>query len=271
MALFGGPDPGEGPRLYHYTSAEKLALILTSKRLWLGPYSAMRDPRENGTWRPNLTRRGDTDPPGTDVFELWDQLDAAMRQRAKMVCFTQDRPESGWSPLGADRGWARARMWEQYGDRHRGAILIFDQEKLDAIVTEALPVGLHKGPVHYAAGPWMMQAVGTFELQDIAERGSLAVAEEAIAQHADVLYFEKDIDWASEMEYRYVVINDSHHEEVEALSALLGIIVGMDYPSHELAVLRHRLEQCGLPDLPVSRCMWSNGSPMPVPAFFPAA
>jgi hypothetical protein len=35
MVLFGSRDPGDEPVLFHYTGAEKLALILTSQRLWL--------------------------------------------------------------------------------------------------------------------------------------------------------------------------------------------------------------------------------------------
>src|SRR3978361_716009 len=56
MVLFASRDPGDEPVLFHYTGAEKLALILTSQRLWLSPYSAMRDPLEDITGRARPTR-----------------------------------------------------------------------------------------------------------------------------------------------------------------------------------------------------------------------
>jgi hypothetical protein len=270
MVLFGSRDPDDKPVLFHYTGAEKLALILTSRRLWLSPYSAMRDPRENNTWRPSLGWRGSVDQDSFDVMALWEELDAAVRQRAKLACFTMDRPEHNNSFSGTSRGWARARMWEQYAERHRGAVLVFDHQKLDEVMTTQLDGRMHQGPVRYLDGHWTMEAFRHLMVEDLLERGCVAVADEIIEQHGDDLYFEKDIDWASEFEYRYVTVTEADHEEVEALPALEAIILGMDYPDHEVAVLRYRLSKCGLPDnFPVARCRWSNGHPILLPAFGP--
>jgi hypothetical protein len=214
MVLFGSRDPGDEPVLFHYTGAEKLALILTSQRLWLSPYSAMRDPRENNTWRPGLSLGDGLDPNSFDAQALWEELDAAVRQRAKLVCFTMDRPEHEYSFSGTSRGWARARMWEQYAERHRGAVLVFDHDKLDEIMTTQIDGRVHKGPVRYLDGYWSMDAFRGLMVEDLLERGCVAVADEIIEKHGDDLYFEKDVDWASEFEYRFVTVSEADHEEV---------------------------------------------------------
>jgi hypothetical protein len=48
---------------------------------------------------------------------------------------------------------------------------------------------------------------------------------------------------------------------------LVGIVVGLDYPDQEIAVLRHRMTMGGVADVPVARCIWLNGYPQAVPAF----
>ena len=50
------------------------------------------------------------------------------------------------------RGYARPRMWEQYGDNHRGVCLVFDKAELHATVMPQLEaLGPHwHGAVTYS-------------------------------------------------------------------------------------------------------------------------
>src|SRR3712207_7604623 len=56
------------------------------------------------------------------------------RRRARLACLTMDRtPNAFGSPF--HRGWARARMWSQYSDAHRGACLVLDHAALDGAIS----------------------------------------------------------------------------------------------------------------------------------------
>jgi hypothetical protein len=232
LGVFDDLKPHE-KYLYHYTGPDKLALILLNETVRLSPYSNMRDPRENSAWRPAFTSSGEGDESEIDVFQLWQDLDAALRQRAKMACFTMDRaPRNPDFPTTA-RGWARARMWEQYADRHRGAVLIFDHARLEATMADALGDGMLVGPVDYTEGPWKLPEFQPVSLTDVRTNGVGATAERLIESGGSQLFFQKDVDWEGETEYRYVTISDEPYESVKVLSALLGIVVGQDFPDHE--------------------------------------
>jgi hypothetical protein len=258
--------PGE-KYLYHYTGPDKLALILLNGSVRLSPYSGMRDPRENSRWSPTLTTIGGTNPSNDEVFQLWADLDAALRQRAKMACFTMDRAPRNQIYENTARGWARARMWEQYADRHRGAVLIFDHEALDSTMRASLGNRLLAGSVHYVEGPWSLPDFQPVSIDDVRKKGVGTVAKELIKQGGKQFFFQKDVDWESETEYRYVAVSDEPYESVQVLSALAGIVVGQDYPPQEIAVLRHRMRIAGSAEVPVRRCLWINGYPQALPAF----
>jgi hypothetical protein len=268
MPLFADLGPGES-YLYHYTSASTLALILDGGSLRLGPYSNTRDPRENKEWWSSFTATDgeDVSPETWDIFEVSRTLDAAIRQRAKLACLTLDRQPSSFSVTHLTRGYARARMWEQYADQHRGAVLIFDRDRLDAAVERTLGHQvLFHGEVQYSDEGTELGLVMRFCVRDTRNPTALrAAADMVIKSHGRSLFFGKNTDWLTECEYRYVAVSDKAEEFVPIKDSLVALVVGMDYPSHEGSVLGYRLERLGVPELPVAQLMWFNGSPSPVP------
>ena len=271
MVLFGSLDPGE-EYLYHYTRSETLAIILAGWcSLRLSPYGNSRDPREYMPWYPGLTAEADVDasPDNFDFLAACADLDRHWRQRAKMACLTLDHSAPELAFESPSRGWGRARMWEQYADRHRGAVLMFDRGRLDAEMSSALlgKGNYYFGEVDYTDEPQFAVA-GSSKLLTVGEIfncGAASVAEQYIEQEGRSLYLRKNRDWASEAEYRYVIVNDSPYEHVPVRDSTVAIVVGMGYPEHEKKVLRHRLEAAGLPDMPVASTIWQNGSPILVP------
>jgi hypothetical protein len=259
-----GPDEDY---LYHYTGSTTLALILDSGSLRLGPYANTNDPRENREWLASMGVNAEfEDIHGeVDYFSLARQLDAALRQRARLVCMTQDRPrESHMSTF--HRGWARARMWSQYAEGHRGACLVFNRDCLDAAIRGAVGgATLLCRAVQYTDDFDSARGLHV-SAEEILESGAQEVAKRIIAAQGEELFFEKNPDWATESEYRYVAVGESVPEFVDVRSCLSGIVLGMDFPTHELSVIKVRLERLGLADLPLARAVWMNGSPLPVPA-----
>jgi len=268
MVLFGGLDPGED-YLYHYTSAAILDLILRGGSLRLGPYAGTRDPRENLAWHPGFSAAEDVDssPEVFDMASVSEELDRAIRQRARMTCLTidyaSDAPFDSFS-----RGWGRARMWDQYADRHRGAVLMFERSALDRNMQEALgPKGpFFAAPVVYADEPLNTTHELHFDVGRVLAGGLDKLADEVVQEHGRSLFFGKNTDWQTESEYRYLVLSDGEEEFVPVGDALVGVVLGMDFPPDERPLVRSRLRELGRPELPVVAARWHNGMPLLVPS-----
>jgi hypothetical protein len=119
--------------LCHYTRAETaFEYILPTGQLMMNPYGKMRDPYENK--RPmfrSVSAWGEDADAQARIFWLLQREVAVSRDPMRLLSLTQ-----GDTSLGGELEkpfrcpWARARMWEQYGDNHAGACLMFDREAL---------------------------------------------------------------------------------------------------------------------------------------------
>ena len=264
--------------LYHYTNASTLAKILENRTIRLGPYSQTNDPRETKEWVPLFTM-----PPGPgrpaerylansveDSLAAQLATDRYLRRGARLACFTLDRKRADNATEGTlfHRGWARARMWEQYSEEHAGACLVFGRGELVRLVDGHRPHGdgdlFSCGRVSYVDQaltiplPWM----------DVVEQGIDAVLDDFQIRRgaASHLYFTKNTDWRSEEEFRivYVEWNVSDDETDQPLlipyeSSLLAIVLGEHFPTSELEALRSRKVIPG--DVDVLRCEWHSGAP----------
>jgi hypothetical protein len=123
--------------LAHYTTSSVVEHILPTGKLRLSPYRLMRDPVENKDILPSIAWRGD--PPDADraIEEVYELLRAA-RDRMRVLSFTRDADRRA-EYSGFDCCWARPRMWELYGDVHRGVCLLFDRRALDRAITDQWP------------------------------------------------------------------------------------------------------------------------------------
>lgn len=268
MALWGWGDLDEDEKyLYHYTGPETLARILHNHSLRMGPYSGTRDPRENAPWFPNLVGGPGVDGDQVDAMAIWQRLDLALRQRAHLACLTMDRQPTDPVHTASARGWGRPRMWEQYAARHQGAVLVFDVDRLAGAVQHACgDTVLLAGEVSYVNGPWNLSVIEGVPIADVLSKGEEAVADELIKEKGRSFFFTKDGDWVSETEYRFVTIGEGP-VFIDIQGALIGLALGTDYPDYEVAVLKHRLELAGCPDVSLTRVRWQNGYPLCVPEF----
>ena len=250
-------DGAEAPRVYHYTSAETLGLILGTGNLRLSPYAETRDPLENRQWHSSFS--GEKPDPALDTTQLSAAIDRAVRRRAKIACLTLDRRHSDRHLDKMARGHARARMWEQYGDHHHGAVLVFDHTRLtEAMRTTLEPRGpFLRGSVRYSDDQWHRSTTLHFALEDVPDESVIpAVADRLVAENGQSLFFSKFEDWQTEREYRYVVVGDAPYEYVPIRDALVEIVLGMRFPDARLGDLARHLAALGAPELPVSRLLW---------------
>jgi hypothetical protein len=264
-------DLDGGTRVYSYASTEKLLGILETEQLWLSPYSTMNDPREAKAWFPDMTSvQSDPSSPDDIVRRIGDGLsvDWLLRRGACLACFTVDRdrltPNTSWF----HRGWARARMWDQYAEHHQGAVLVFDTGTLLEVVentrVDADVIRRSWGLVDYVDE----QMTLTIDLADLRVRGVASIVENLIdRQHGfSQLYFRKNTDWESEREYRIVVArwNTAPGQSEAPIkvafgSALRAVIFGED-SSYETR-RRARDLLADYPSVELFRAVWLRGAP----------
>jgi hypothetical protein len=140
-----------GTLLAHYTSAATaFDHILPTRKLRLSAFALMTDPRENKDWvRYAVNRRIGSAASPEDAARAMSQpfpvdLDAAtkqaneMRQRGTKILSLTAEPSERSSLEDFERAYAKPRMWERYGDSHRGVCLVFDRDELHRLCVEQL-------------------------------------------------------------------------------------------------------------------------------------
>lgn len=222
--------------VYHYTTAKRaLELILPAKRLLLGCYGQTNDPKETKQWTFALGGLGENDP-YVCIDEISKQVSTAIKSRAHIFCASIDSPEVK-SEIGLEihsRGFARPRMWDQYGDKHNGVCLIFLREHVNKLISEQFPHDLRVSrQVVYRNKSFINNLSPSdpylINMQHLRRVGIDQYARDHIVTHWEHLFFEKSLDWRDEHEYRWLVANNSEKKIFlnyeESLSA---IVFGQD-------------------------------------------
>jgi Protein of unknown function (DUF2971) len=259
--------------LAHYTDAAAVfEHILPDQRLRMSPYHRMRDPIESQDVLPIISWMGD--PPRADVA-TWAVLEdiKTARDAMRVLAFSRDAGDGvGLRDPAFDCSWARPRMWEQYGDNHAGACLLFDRGRFEAIVRNDLgDENLYIRDVRYdregiAASP--VQHVADERIFDPKQRRR-AVADH-IDRYRDDFFFLKSDDFETEAEYRVVLNTDDESlagyttdEQGFAYvgygDALVAVVLGLHFPPWQRAGARELCDGAGVKML---RTWWERGTPV---------
>jgi len=267
-----------GRYLYHYTSPATAKLILDGQMLRMGPFSETNDPRETQEWFPSMSVRNGTDINHVDWLRLVREIDQSMRSRVQLSCFTEDR-DSG-DPQGAlwnfHRGWARARMWQQYAGDHAGLCLILDRAQWKKDVdshpgalntdpeTGFAPLLVH-GPVDYEDLPVGSDGESLhYSIEEIEREGASVVASRQARENVNALFLRKNTDWKSECEFRSVAIGLTEPLFVSLVGSLRGIVVGQRCSTDLVDQARLVLASVGR-ESAIGRCHWQKGAPNVLP------
>lgn len=258
--------------LAHYTdSAAVFEHILPDRQLRMSPYHKMRDPVESQDVLPAIGWWGD--PPGADLAMGAVLADIkAKRDAMRVLAFCRDAGDGVRVRPGFDCSWARPRMWEQYGDNHRGVCLLFDRDRLEAFLqNEVGDERIYWDDVRYdrqgiAGSP--VQHVIDERIFDEKQR------QQAVAEHIDRnrrdFFFLKSDDFATEVEYRIVLKTDDDppvgyttDEEGYAYvgygDALVAVVLGLHFPEWQRPGAQEACNQAGIKML---RMWWERGKPL---------
>ena len=254
--------------LFHYPrSPTALDYILKDGRLRMSPYSTTNDPRESKEWLFALYCGTESAPAGASIT-ISMQLSAELKRDCRLSCFCSESvPRVAGPALPASTAWGRARMWAQYGDSHRGVVLVFNQDALLRNAATALDSrgSIYYGPVEYSR-PRDAGDMHAF-LIDYDRWRSIPVgqyASEHLAQHRAWLFFTKHADWLQESEGRLVLYSNTPGDAyVPIVGALMEVCIGDSFPDARLEECRRLAGEHGAS---VSRITWRNGTAIRVPA-----
>ena len=246
--------------LAHYTDTSAgFDHILRTGELRLSPYRLMRDPIENKDILPSIGWSGDPPEAGRAIDEVYALIKAA-RDRMRVLSLTRDAEARGPYP-GFDCCWSRPRMWEQYGDVHRGVCLLFDPAALQRAIGEAWPPErTYMRDVDYTREGIAASTARTFIDERMFEGKvrAQAVADYVAARH-DAFFFLKSDDFATEYEHRVVLAaGGDDYAFVSYGDALVGVVLGERFPECQRP---RAIEECSRIDVKLGRMHWEHGRP----------
>lgn len=267
---WGGMQDPLAECFFHYTTREAaFERIVPSRQLRMSPYDRVNDPREAQPWRfIGASFPGESPSESDRHGEAYWRFTAEAHEiwgSAKLLALTIDAPvDAGYEGAAAafGRGWARARMWDQYAEKHAGVCLMFDRDKLTESIRSSLASqGLaapYCRPVEYSDDGLHAPLLDLNALagDDVSAR----VVRTFVEEHHDELFFLKNTDWQTEFEYRFVVTApDSDFVFVDYDDALEAVIVGHAFPPWQRA---GAVQLCDAMETSARRIIWSNGRPM---------
>jgi len=263
----------------HYTTKDiALNYILPEKRLRFGQLKCTNDPKESkirtGSGRHKESEVLDPNLEGQCFVESLRVHDYEW----KVICFTASRQKlgdtsppkfkkdqnqcfNGWNESELS-GYNHPRMWDQYAERHKGVCLVFDGIKLDQMVHEELAgtCQIFSGMVKYSDIKSTSGTLMDLDYSDVIAMGPTEAAREHFRKYYAHYFLKKNLDWERETEFRWLVHSTRNGPEYVSISgALIGIIIGMDYPRADFTILKSLCKEL---NVPAGRMGWASGLPI---------
>lgn len=265
--------------VYHYTTrSAALELILPSRSIRIGSLGETNDPRETKDWgfgyKPIPVIAGTDSEFAFDLHASTKIQSSANRIRRKewwTFCTSVDALEL--LPEGPDLpdlnqfryGYARARLWAQYAENHKGVCLVFDGPLLDEAIRAAkAEAHLFSGRVTYS-DEWDRNAHRNryyaleLDYDQVLEGDLDDNLREHIRQNFQPILLEKAKDWESEQEFRWLLNGTKGPYMVDIANAISSVIVGVDFPSVYGPSLR---QLCDSLNIRLEKMHWANRVPI---------
>lgn len=223
--------------LYHYTSTEKaLSFILKNRTLMFNSLRGTNDPKESKNWKFDFHIEGKLSPTHEESMTLWNDVSEEIKTKCKVLCFSKDIPGLGQDMLNDiyQRGFAKPRMWAQYGDNHKGLCLIFERKRIEALLIEQFGhnADLYYKDIKYRNSPLkgdITCSPYTLNYPLLQKVGIVEYVKRHIYNYNEELVFEKSLDWRGENEYRFLMhIDRLENQFLQFDNALKGIVFGTD-------------------------------------------
>lgn len=211
--------------IYHYTTSETaLSHILKSMKLRLNPRSQSSDPIENTEHFFSYSGSNNGEGIPADALRLKDEA-KKMLKNTKQVCFCKNnsiKDENGMNFLTFEKyGFAKPRMWDQYGDKYKGVCLAFSLKKILEIATAVNIKGDNLNYITYRESEVSHHSIDTFRIA----RDGYDTYKKVYSDYLVRRLFNKHNDYIHENEFRFLSFADSNYDYIDIKEALKGVII----------------------------------------------
>ena len=259
---------GPGDFFFHYTTREAaFEYILPDRQLRLSPAHLVNDPLESNPAFLGAAV-GQTDSPEVDYENQVAAMEAGMRlqqlrRHSKVLSLTIDAPAEDGNAEVFGRGYARARMWQQYAENHHGVCLMFRREPLQTNALSEIQGRTPRawvGAVSYTQRGILDNPAAT--LMPNPATTDADVVEQHVREHLHWLFFTKLLDWETEHEFRFVESStDDGYTFVDIGDTLAAVILGWKFPEWQA---HGAVEMCQSVGATTWLMQWDRARPMPV-------
>jgi hypothetical protein len=212
--------------IFHYTKKETaMEYILNNKELRFGIFRKTNDPYEYNDNFPLAI--------GTNNDLLAAKSMSLFNSSSKNTLFLSFCNNSD------KNGYKKSRMWSQYGQNHEGICLVFSKDSIMSDIQNELSENylIYGENINY----------GRIEPTCIETNDNLTVNKivlSNIKKYYKNIFFQKDLDYKDENEFRIVLIKKdlgkfSEEHFIDISNSLKFIILGDKFPEEDLAKIKN--------------------------------
>lgn len=214
--------------IFHYTKKETtMEYILNNKKLKFGIFKSTNDPYE---YKQRLTPAFGLDYNEYLYNESMNLIDSTIQQI----------PFLSFSGNSNNKGYKKSRMWSQYGQNHSGICLVFSKEFLMATIQNELSEDylIYGEDVNY-------KEIKSESLNiDDNNLTSNEIVLNNVKKYYKNIFFQKDLDYQDENEFRIVLIKKDLEESsqehfIDISNSLKLIILGDKFPEVYLPTIKN--------------------------------
>jgi hypothetical protein len=210
--------------LFHYTNENNIDNILKKQTLLFNNIYLTNDPYENKIFDLFDYKEMNKNINITEKQKFYFQHYTNMKNRIiKTISFCIGDYNNKTINENNRPAYLYPRMWAQYGNNSKGICLVFDKKKLLNYIEKQLSFDFYifANPIKY---------LDIFDLNHVNEIEKLIKNRNRIFKHPnpykremlvnnmidniDKYFFIKDEDWAGEHEFRILIINKAHNNEI---------------------------------------------------------
>jgi len=252
--------------VYHYTRrAIALEHIISARKIRFSPLKHTNDPREYKEWSFVLTGTG---LPPKDVgiykrsFDAEKDINQIRQQNYKSLCLCWDK----WVQLNKEydpflRGFAKPRMWSQYGENHEGVCIAFSIKNIEKALLKTFgnkTIVYHDKVKYINFSPDSIHS-RTLDGDKLQNTNTTEYVKQHIERNYKSIFFEKNEDYRDEDEYRFVVYNDlEDYIYLPIDDCIKGLILGERFPDIYGELVLSFSNQL---NIECRRIKWHNGKP----------
>lgn len=238
----------------HYTHHKAAESILRDGSLNFSTLASCDDPRESKNWSFNFIGQYQMQciknfPDVPNIFS------SAIINNSKVLCFC------GWNSENIDfsndmiphyreayyrAGFARSRMWSQYGEKHTGICFVFDRTQIEEEFNSTFDTKkIFSGSVEYQHYRESFVKARKFDCMNILNQSIDEALKKQIETYYHEYFFLKSMDYRDEHEYRLIVIVDNNDSiSLPIASSLKAVIVGVDFPPDKYECINELTLKC---------------------------